>query len=59
LKVDPNVAADILLLLFQDIWKEGTFPKEWTEGVIVKIPKKGDLSNCNNWRSVTLLVVIS
>jgi hypothetical protein len=49
LKVDPNVAADMLLLLFQDIWKEEKFPKEWTEGIIVKISKKGDLSNCNNW----------
>jgi hypothetical protein len=28
LKVDPNVAADMLLLLFQDIWKEEKFPKE-------------------------------
>jgi hypothetical protein len=59
LKVDPNVAADMLLLLFQDIWKEEKFPKEWTEGIIVKIPKKGDLSDCNNWRGITLLIVIS
>jgi hypothetical protein len=57
LKVDPNVAADMLLLLFQDIWKEEKFPKDWTEGKIVKILKKGDLSNCNNWRGITLLVV--
>jgi hypothetical protein len=26
----PNVAADMLLLLFPDIWKEEKFPKEWT-----------------------------
>jgi hypothetical protein len=25
----------------------------------VKIPKKGDYRNCNNWQGITLLVVIS
>jgi hypothetical protein len=45
--------------VFQDIWKEERFPKGWKEGVIVKIPKKGDYRNCNNWRGITLLVIIS
>ena len=30
---------------------------EWTKEVIVKLTKKGDLSDCNNWRSITLLSV--
>ena len=59
LKVDPYILADILLPLFQDIWQTKTFPKEWKEGIIVKVPKKGDLSQCRNWRGVTLLAVIS
>jgi Reverse transcriptase (RNA-dependent DNA polymerase) len=29
------------------------------QGVLVKIPKKGDLSNCNNWRGISLLSVPS
>jgi hypothetical protein len=37
---------------------EGRFPKDWKEGIIVKIPKKGDNRNCNNWGGITLLVVI-
>jgi hypothetical protein len=45
--------------VFLDIWKEERFPKGWKEGVIVKIPKKGDYRNCNNWRGITLLVIIS
>ena len=28
-------------------------------GIIIKVPKKGDLSQSRNWRGVTLLVVIS
>ena len=34
-------------------------PDGWTAGVIVKIPKNGALSNCNNWRGVTFLSVPS
>ena len=34
-------------------------PKEWTSGLIIKLPKKGDLSNCNNWRGITLLSLTS
>jgi len=59
LKVDPYISADILIPLFQDIWQTETFPKEWKEGIIVKVPKKRNLSQCRNWRGVTLLAVIS
>jgi hypothetical protein len=59
LKADPYAAADILLPLFQDIWQKEKFLKEWKEGIVRKVPKKGDLSQSINWRGVTLLVVIS
>ena len=32
---------------------------EWKEGYIVKIPKKGDCSECQNWRGIQLLSVPS
>ena len=41
------------------VWQKEKFAKEWKEGIIIKVPKKGDLSQCRNWRGVTLLVVIS
>ena len=31
----------------------------WKKGLVVKVFKKGDLSECNNWRGVTLLPVIN
>jgi hypothetical protein len=43
-EIDPNVAANMLLLLIQEIWKEEKLPREWAECITVKIPKKGDLS---------------
>jgi len=27
----------------------------WRKGIIVKLPKKGNLSDCNNWPGITLL----
>ena len=30
-------------------------PTEWTTGDIVNIPKKGDLSDCWNWREIQVL----
>ena len=30
-------------------------PADWTKGVFIRIPKKGALSDCNNWRGITLL----
>ena len=58
-KADPELAAQVLQPLFTAIWDEKQLPEDWTEGVIVKIPKKGALSNCNNWRGITLLSVPS
>ena len=58
-KAEPEFAAQVLQPLFAAIWEEKQLPDDWTEGVIVKIAKKGALSNCNNWRGVTLLSVNS
>ncbi|KAK2169995.1 hypothetical protein LSH36_5g11026 [Paralvinella palmiformis] len=30
-------------------------PSDWREGYLIKLPKKGDLSNCSNYRGITLL----
>ena len=38
-------------------WGKQHVPEDWKKGVIIKLPKKGDLSSCGNWRGVTLLSV--
>ena len=58
-KADPDLAAKMLLPLFEDIWEEKEVPNDWNEGIIIKIPKKGALSNCDNWRGITLLSIPS
>ena len=43
LKVDPEMLAEMLYGLFDKIWEEEEIPLEWKEGLLIKIPKKGDL----------------
>jgi hypothetical protein len=45
--------------MIEKIWNEEKVPAEWKEGLIIKILKKGDITNCNNWRGTTLLSVPS
>jgi hypothetical protein len=33
--------------------------EEWEERIIIMIPKKGDRSNCTNWREITHLNIPS
>jgi hypothetical protein len=46
-------------MLCCDIWTSETIQDDWKRGVLVKIPKMGDLSNCKNWRGINLLCVAS
>jgi hypothetical protein len=45
------------LRLCNQVWKNGEVPIDWKDGIIIPLPKKGDLKDCNNWRGVTLLSV--
>ena len=47
------------MCIFREIWERETIPEAWKTGLIVKLPKRGDLGNCDNWRGVTLLPITS
>jgi len=38
-------------------WKEKWVPDDWRKRVIIKLPKKSDISDCSNWRGITLMSV--
>ena len=39
------------------IWDNKEVPSDWQCGIIIPLPKKGDLSDCGNWRGITLTSV--
>ena len=41
--------------LIKRIWEQEEMPEEWESGTIVTIHKKGDKTQCKNFRGVTLL----
>ena len=45
--------------LFTSIWKGKRIQNDWSKFLILKIPKKGSLKNCDNWRGITLLSIPS
>ena len=41
------------------VWTEEEIPNDWKKGLLVKLPKSGDLSKCDKWRGITLLSIPS
>ena len=54
-----NQEESIIFHRTNRIWNEEQIPDDWRKGLLVKLPKKGDLSLCNNWRGITLLSIPS
>ena len=54
-----HFAGRVFTDVFRDIWTNDVIPNYWNKGLLVGLPKKGDLQHCDNWRGITLLSVPS
>jgi hypothetical protein len=59
IKAMNSISIKHLHRLINQIWKDEKIPHDWRKGLLVKIPKKGDKSNCNTSRGITLLSIPS
>ena len=61
LRVDTDTTVQVLHALFNKIWKEESVPEDWLRGLTIKLPKKGDLKSCQNWRGtcITLTFIVA
>ena len=59
LKAEETETQHLLMCIFRETWESETIPEVWKTRLIVKLPKKGDLGNCDNWRGATLLPITS
>ena len=57
LKAAPYTSAAMVWKIIERIWKQEKVPQDWKEGFLVKLPKKGDQSECENHRGIMLLSV--
>ena len=59
LKEGGDVIVESLHQLLNLVRTEEEIPNDWKKGLLVKLPKSGDLSKCDKWRGITLLSIPS
>ena len=46
---------DVLLNICNKIWQTGEWPAPWTQSLVITLPKKGNLLQCQNYRTISLI----
>ena len=59
MKCSIPLSTNFLKVLFNYIFVNGVFPKEWSKSVIVPIHKKGDINLTDNYRGISLISTVS
>ena len=49
-KADMTTTVEVLHDLFCAVWVCESTPADWKKDLIVRLPKKGNLTMCGNWR---------
>eukprot|EP00745_Piridium_sociabile_P019023 TRINITY_DN2876_c1_g1_i4.p1 TRINITY_DN2876_c1_g1~~TRINITY_DN2876_c1_g1_i4.p1 ORF type:complete len:404 (+),score=105.74 TRINITY_DN2876_c1_g1_i4:2-1213(+) len=55
IKHGGEAVTDILTRICNLIWQTGEWPTTWTQSLIVTLPKKGNLQQCQNYRTISLI----
>ena len=55
IKAIGDLEISLLHKLILNIWQTGEWPDDWRRAVLIPIPKKGDLQQCSNYRTISLI----
>ena len=55
LKKGGSELVTVITTLCQKIWETKQWPEEWTRSLIIPLPKKGNLRQCGNYRTISLI----
>ncbi|XP_052218790.1 uncharacterized protein LOC127836286 [Dreissena polymorpha] len=59
LKAKEQITPTVLASILRKVWISETALADWKVGLLVKLPKKRDHTDCNNWRGIMLLSMTS
>ncbi len=55
LKFAGDNTVNVLHKICNCVWKSGHWLTQWTNTLIIPLPKKGDLKKCTNYRTISLI----
>ena len=55
IRMGGEIIVKVMHKICKKIWATGEFPKLWTQSFIVIIPKKGNITICENNRTISLI----
>ena len=44
-----------LMAICNNVWQTGEWPTPWTQSLVITLPKKGNLQQCQNYRTISLI----
>ena len=50
-----NAMISALHKICNKVWQIGDWPIPWTQSLIITLPKKGNLQQCKNYRTISLI----
>jgi len=54
----PTPMANCIMAILQRAWSEAVIPPSWAQATVVPILKKGDSTECGNYRGISLMSVL-
>jgi hypothetical protein len=49
-----NILLFVIYKLINSVWNKEELPDQWKESIILPVHKKGDKTDCNNYRGISL-----